>query len=52
VLFVCDPAVSLLFSAGKMLPKTTGGSLLDDQAQADCEITGDCEDIEAAAAIR
>ena len=37
---------------GKMLPKTAGGSLLDEQSQKDCEITGDCEDIEAAAAIR
>jgi hypothetical protein len=37
---------------GKMLPKTAGGSLLDEQSQSDCEITGDCDDIEAAAAIR
>lgn len=37
---------------GKMLPKTAGGSLLDAQSQLDCEITGDCDDIAAAAAIR
>lgn len=47
-----DPAVCSCSFPGKMLPKTTGGSLLDGQAQSDCEITGDCEDIEAAAAIR
>jgi len=37
---------------GKMLPKTAGGSLLDEQSQLDCEITGDCDDLAAAAAIR
>jgi hypothetical protein len=35
-----------------MLPKTAGGGLLDKQSQSDCEITGDCDDIEASAAIR
>jgi hypothetical protein len=38
--------------AGGMLPKTAGGGLLDSQSASDCEITGDCDDIAAAAAIR
>jgi hypothetical protein len=39
---------------GKMLPGQGSGLIgqPDAQALADCEITGDCEDLEAASAIR
>jgi hypothetical protein len=49
---LCVVSVQATGFPGKMLPKTAGGSLLDEQSQLDCEITGDCDDIVAAAAIR
>jgi hypothetical protein len=42
---LCDHYLLLLLFAA-------GGSLLDEQSQLDCEITGDCDDIAASAAIR